>query len=213
MGLVGVIWYKTISERFPGKHHKIFADNKNIVQIKTDQLLKSGVEHVFISTNDTNVQNTDKVTYIKRDEKYCNNTLKYPLILKEIFDSIPVSENQDTVITFSCCPLFSRYDEMYDEYLKSNTNQIAVHPSTHFYLDVNKRPINFNFGMWHSVSQDIDPVYLFPYAGTMCKMKDLLEVYYVIPINFNYFNINQFEAIDIDYEEEFRVAQEVYKWM
>ena len=44
-------------------------------------------------------------------------------------------------------------------------------------------------------------------------MKDLLEVYYVIPINFNYFNINQFEAIDIDYEEEFRVAQEVYKWM
>lgn len=211
MGYIGVIKYKTVSERFPGKHTRIFANNKNLVEIKIDQLLSSGVEHIFISTDDENVHNTENVTYIKRDKKYCNNTTKLSIVLKEVYSSIPVSPNQDIIYTLSCCPLFSRYDEMYDEYLKSNTNQIAVHPSTHYYLDVNKRPINFNFGMWHSYSQGIDPIYMYPYAGTLCKMSDLIEVNYHIPTTFNYFSMNQFEAIDIDYEEEFKLAQELYK--
>ena len=43
-------------------------------------------------------------------------------------------------------------------------------------------------------------------------MKDLLEVNYHFPVTFDYFTINQFEAIDIDYEEEFKIAQEIYKW-
>ena len=133
-------------------------------------------------------------------------------MLKEVYGSIPVNDDQDVIYTLSCCPLFHRYDEMYNKYLKSNKNQIAVHASTHYYLDVNKRPINFNFGMWHSYSQGIDPIFLYPYAGTVCKMKDLLEVNYHIPVDFDYFTINQFEAIDIDYEEEFKIAQEIYKW-
>ena len=65
--------------------------------------------------------------------------------------------------------------------------------------------------MWHSYSQGIDPIYMYPYAGTLCKMSDLMEVNYHIPTTFNYFNMNQFEAIDIDYEEEFKLAQELYK--
>ena len=212
MGCIGIIKYKTVSERFPGKHTKIFANNKNLVEIKIDQLLKSGVEHIYISTDDESVTNTENVTYIKRDKKYCNNTTKLSIVLKEVYGSIPVNDDQDVIYTLSCCPLFHRYDEMYNKYLKSNKNQIAVHASTHYYLDVNKRPINFNFGMWHSYSQGIDPIFLYPYAGTVCKMKDLLEVNYHIPVDFDYFTINQFEAIDIDYEEEFKIAQEIYKW-
>ena len=212
MGCIGVIKYKTVSERFPGKHTQIFANNKNLVEIKIDQLLKSGIEHIYVSTDDENVHNTENVTYIKRDKRFCNNTTKLSIVLKEVYGSIPVDGDQDVIYTLSCCPLFSRYDEMYNEYLKSNTNQIAVHASTHYYLDVNKRPINFNFGMWHSYSQGIDPIFLYPYAGTVCKMKDLLEVNYHFPVTFDYFTINQFEAIDIDYEEEFKIAQEIYKW-
>tara|TARA_B100000131_G_scaffold60361_1_gene55983 strand:- start:437 stop:1078 length:642 start_codon:yes stop_codon:yes gene_type:complete len=212
MGCIGVIKYKTVSERFPGKHTRVFANDKNLVEIKIEQLLKSGVEHIYISTDDESVTNTENVTYIKRDKKYCNNTTKLSIVLKEVYGSIPVNDDQDVIYTLSCCPLFHRYDEMYNKYLKSNKNQIAVHASTHYYLDVNKRPINFNFGMWHSYSQGIDPIFLYPYAGTVCKMKDLLEVNYHIPVDFDYFTINQFEAIDIDYEEEFKIAQEIYKW-
>ena len=51
---------------------------------------------------------------------------------------------------------------------------------------------------------------MFPYAGTVCKMKDLREAKYMIPMEFEYFNMNQFEAIDIDELEEFELAQALY---
>jgi len=70
--------------------------------------------------------------------------------------------------------------------------------------------IYFNFGLWHPYSQGIDPVYMFPYAGTVCKMKDLRKVNYMIPQEFDYFNLNQFEAIDIDTQEEFEMAKHIY---
>jgi CMP-N-acetylneuraminic acid synthetase len=51
---------------------------------------------------------------------------------------------------------------------------------------------------------------MFPYAGTVCKMRDLREANYMIPLEFEYFNMNQFEAIDIDEQEEFELAQVLY---
>ena len=99
---------------------------------------------------------------------------------------------------------------MYSKYIKNQKTQIAVLPSTHYFLDNNKRPINFNFGLWHTYSQGIDPVYMFPYAGTVCKMQDLRKVNYMIPQSYDYFELNQFEAIDIDTKQEFEMAQKLY---
>ena len=50
------------STRCPGKHHREFHNGKSIVEIKVEQLLASGAEHVYISTDDSNVINTDNVT-------------------------------------------------------------------------------------------------------------------------------------------------------
>lgn len=210
MGFVGVTNYKKSSERLPKKHHKEFFDGKSLVQVKLDQLFAAGAEHVFVSTDDTEVENTENVTYVPRDEEYCNNVTRFSYVLERIYNDVPVDDDQNIIYTFVCCPLFKRYDEMYREYLRSGKNQIAVHNSTHYFLDVNKRPVNFSFGLWHPYSQGIDPVYMFPYAGTVCKMRDLREVNYMIPLEFEYFNLNQFEAIDIDEHEEFELARVLY---
>lgn len=210
MGFVGITNYKKQSERLPNKHHKEFVNGKTLVDIKLEQLLSAGAEHIFVSTDDLNVKNTDKISYINRTEKYCNNKLEFSSVLEEIFSSIPIDDNIDIIYTFVCCPLFNRYRELYEQYKINNKNQIVVHPSSHYYLDINKRPINFNFGLWHTYSQGIDPVYMFPYAGTACTMGELRKVNYMIPQQFEYFEINQFEAIDIDTQEEFEIAQRIY---
>lgn len=210
MGFVGVTNYKKSSDRLPGKHHKEFFDGKSLVQVKLDQLFAAGAEHVFVSTDDLEVQNTENVTYVPRDEEYCNNVTRFSYVLERIYNDVPVDDDQNVIYTFVCCPLFKRYDEMYTQYLRSGKNQIAVYKSTHYFLDVNKRPINFNFGLWHPYSQGIDPVYMFPYAGTACKMRDLRQVNYMIPLEFEYFDLNQFEAIDIDEHEEFELARSLY---
>ena len=210
MGFVGLTNYKKNSERFPNKHHITFADNKTLVHLKIEQLQKAGAEHVYVSTDDKNVISTENITYVPRDEKYCNNITQFSSVLQEIYNTVPIDNSQDVIYTFTCCPLFSRYKEMYSKYIKNQKNQIAVHPSTHYFLDNNKRPINFNFGLWHTYSQGIDPVYMFPYAGTVCKMEDLRKVNYMIPQSYDYFELNQFEAIDIDTKQEFEMAQKLY---
>lgn len=211
MGFVGVTNYKVISERLPGKHHIDFYQGESLVDIKIRQLLENGADHVYVNTNDRDVSNQDRVTFIQRDEKYCNNTMHFSHVLREIFHNVPVDDKQDVIYTFTCCPLFNRYQEMYQQYLTTEKNHIAVNSQTHYYLDVNKRPINFTFGMWHPYSQNIDPVYMFPYAGTVCQIGALREVNYMIPMEFEYFPLNQIEAIDIDTPEEFELAQTLYK--
>ena len=211
MGFIGLTNYKKSSERLEDKHHKKFINNKSLVEIKIDQLINAGAEHVYISTDDKEVKNTDKITFLDRNKKFCNNVTNFSDVLKEIFNSYPVNDDKDIIFTFTCCPLFNQYKEMYDKYLKSKSNQIAVYPSAHYFLDIKKRPINFNFGLWHSYSQGLDPVYMFPYAGTTCKLGDLRKVNYMIPQEFEYFKLNQFESIDIDTKEEFEMAQWLYK--
>lgn len=211
MGFVGITNYKVDSERLPRKHLMEFADGKSLVDIKLEQLFSSGAEHVYVSTDDEDVQNTENVTFLKRSTEYCNNVTRFSYVLEEIFNSVPVSDHQDVIYTFVCCPLFKRYADIYNAYLNSGKNQIAVHDSTHYYLDVNKRPINFSFGLWHPYSQSIDPIFMFPYAGTVCKLGELREAKYMIPKDFEYFKVNQFEAIDIDVIEEFELAQKLYK--
>lgn len=211
MGFIGLTNYKKSSERLKDKHHKKFFNNKSLVEIKIDQLLNAGAEHVYISTDDENVKNSDKVTFLGRDKEFCNNVTNFSDVLKEIFNSYPVKDDEDVIFTFTCCPMFNRYNDMYENFLKNKSNQIAVYPSSHYFLDIKKRPINFNFGLWHSYSQGLDPIYMFPYAGTTCKMRDLRTVNYMIPQKFEYFPLNQFESIDIDTKEEFEMAQWLYK--
>ena len=211
MGFVGLTNYKNSSERLPNKHNEKFYNNKSLVEIKIDQLLNAGAEHVYISTDDEDVKNKDKVTYLGRDKKFCNNVSNFSDVLREMYNSYPVDDEKDVIYTFTCCPLFNRYKEMYEQFIQTKSNQIAVYPSSHYFLDVKKRPVNFNFGLWHSYSQGLDPIYMFPYAGTVCKMKDLRKVNYMIPQQFEYFSLNQFESIDIDTKEEFELAQWLYK--
>lgn len=211
MGFIAVTHYKKTSERFPGKHHTEFADGKTLVDIKIEQYLAAGAEHVYISTDDPNVKNTEHVTYIKRDSSFCNNKIEFSYVLEEVYNSVPVSDEQHVIYSLVCCPLFNRYAELYETYKTTGRNQLAVQPSVHYWLGANKKPVNFQFGLWMSYSQSIDPIYLYPYAGTATTMGELRKVKFMIPQQYDYFHINQFESVDIDTREDFEFAQKLYE--
>lgn len=213
MSLVCITLYKVPSTRCPNKHHKNFYNNKTLVQIKIEQLLNAGVNHIYISTNDSNVKNTKNVTYIQREEKFCNETeTTFLEVVNEILNSVPISNDTDVLWTLLMNPLFARYDEMYKRYQTTNRNQFAVYPSKHFYLNKNKVGMNFMFGHWQSYSQGIEPMYQMPNCGTIAKLKDFKETGYFVPANYDFFEIETFENMDIDTEEEFEVAQLLYEW-
>lgn len=213
MSFVAITNYKMISTRYPGKHHTPFYENKTLVDIKIEQLLGAGAEHVFVSTNDPNVRNSDYVSYIPREEKFCDESVtRFDEVMAEIYRTVPIDANQTAVFTFTMCPLFDRYDEMYSKFVETGNNQLAVYPAKHYFMDTNKRGINFMPGMWHPYSQGIEPVYQLPYCGLMAPMRDLRECGYTLTREFDYFEISTFENMDIDTREEFEVAQMIYKW-
>lgn len=213
MSFIAITNYKMHSTRCPGKHHREFFEGKTLVDIKIEQLQKAGAEHIYISTNDHNVSNTENITYIKRPEKYCDEKLTpFNEVMQEIYDSIPVGNDVNAIFTFTMCPLFDRYAQMYKQYESTGRNQLAVYPSRHYYLDVNKRGANFMFGAWHPYSQGIDPMYQLPYCGVLATMGDHRKAGYTVPLDFDYFEIETFENLDIDTEEEFEVGQMLYRW-
>jgi len=215
MSWVAMTMYKMYSSRCPNKHHRDFYNGETLVDIKLEQFLRCGADHVYVSTNDPSVKNTDHITYIQREEHLCDeqNGPPWPIVMKHIYESLPVSD--DTLVNYSntMVPLFDRYDEMYQRYMETGNNQLVVHPHKHFYMNHEKIGINFMPGHYHAYSQELKPVYQLPWAGILAPLGDTKAVDgYPIPRKFDYFPCTMSEHIDIDTEEEFELAQLMYKW-
>ena len=72
MRTVAVIPVKETSERVPSKNFKSFSDEKSLLDILLEKLLKLEIlDHIYISTNkkDINVSH-DKITVLEREVEY-----------------------------------------------------------------------------------------------------------------------------------------------
>ena len=212
MSFIGITLYKIPSKRCPYKHHAEFADGKTLVDIKIEQMLQSGAEHVYVSTNDPSVKNQNSVTYLKRPDALCDeNSISWGESLRYIYNSVPINDEQLVVFGTSMVPIFARYKEMVDTYNKNKIPLVTVHPSKHYYMTHDKRGANFSFGHWHSYSQTMNPMYQLCYA-TVSPIGKLRETGYTFPKVFDYFELDFMESLDIDTEEEFKLGQLLYKW-
>ena len=211
MKWTAITHYKAESERLPSTHHREFHKGQTLVDLKISQLIHSGVDHIYCSTDDETVDDDEWVTYIHRDSHFCNNVTPFTEVLEEIYQSIPLPDDEVVCYTTTCTPLFSRYDELFTAYCQWKVNQAAVYPSVHNWLDVNRRPANFDYGIWYQYSQDRLAMYQLPHCGVMATLGDFRKSNFVLPQKFDYFEIDFFESIDIDTLEEFELAQYIYE--
>lgn len=201
------------SNRCPNKHKLEFYNGKTLVDLKLEQMLDSGCDHVYVSTDDHNAVSTDNVTYLQRPNELCDESVSsWYQVLSYIYNEIPISNDEIALFTTTMCPLFSRYDEMYDEYKKTKVAQLAVHPSKHYYMNNDKNGANFSFGQWHGYSQGLKPMYQISTSGVVAPIGELRETGYSFPLQFEYFPMAVSENLDIDTEEEFEMAQVLYQW-
>ena len=86
---------------------------------------------------------------------------------------------------------------------------MVVRPFKHFLLNYKFKPDNFNAGAWHPYSQDLDPKFTVTILGVTTQQT--MEKYrYVFGPNAKPFIANQL-YVDIDTEEEFKIAQILWK--
>ncbi len=218
MRIVAVIPVKEISERVKRKNLKKFFKNDSLLEILINKLKKiKEISKIYISSNSKEIKKISakyKCEYIERNIKYCNNVVPWSEVIYEVAKSIP--EKEDTILMWchTTTPLFNSYREaikIFKNKKFNNDGLVSVEKFNRFIVTQNKIPLNYAWGVWHPYSQDLQNLYSITGALFMMKLKQFKTNRYVISKNPYYLETKKFEGIDIDTEDEFKLAQFIYK--
>ena len=214
--VVAVIPVKNISERVPNKNFRSFTpDGLSLLDLLISRLTKVNmIDHVYISTDkkDLNPMINDKVSIIHRDKKFCNNVTPWSDVIFNVVSSLPESDNSIIMWCHTTSPLFGDYEKALKKYYQlikdeSFNSLVTVEKSKEFIIDESGRAWNYNFGIWHKYSQELPNLYKVTGSLFINKLSEMKRMRYVINTRPILFEIEPFEALDIDTIWQFKLAQ------
>ncbi len=219
MNFFAVIPVKYISERVKSKNFRKFYNNKSLLDILLDKLIKiKSISKIYISTDNEklklNNQYTKKrIEIIKRDKKYCNNKTPWSDVIHNVVSNIPINNNDNLMWCHTTTPLFDDYEIALRQY-KKNTKYnglVAVSKINEFLIGENKIPLNYSWGNWHKYSQDMPNTYAISGALFISKKREFLRNRYVISTKPDFYVASSFSSLDIDNSYDFELAKYLYK--
>lgn len=207
---------KTNSERLENKNLRPFIENESLFDIKAKQLLQVfNPEDIYVSSENLNVEKIVKkygFNFHLRDISLTQKDARENQIVKSITDAIE-DKTSDVMWVQVTQPLFNEFQEIIDiwENINNSYDSLAVVKKiSHHILDSKGNPVNFNFGYWHKVSQDLPKLYEVTWSAFIMKREMLNEAYYQIGRN-PYLYKTEAPLIDINNHVEFEAAQILYK--
>lgn len=206
---------KTNSERVPNKNLRPFIDGKSLFDIKAEQLLKVfAPEDVYVSSENPDVEKIVKkygFNFHLRDISLTKSTAKENQIVSSIVNAIP--EKPDIMWCQVTQPLFNEFEQLLNIYenLDEKYDSITVVKKiSHHILDANANPVNFNFGYWHKISQDLPKLYEVTWSAFIMKREMLEQAWYQIGRTPYLYETNA-PLVDINDLQEFETASVLYK--
>lgn len=212
-----IIPVKHNSERVKSKNFRGFHDGKSLLEIKIDQIRKSGLcEKIYISSNSPDAERMAgelEVGFVRRDDALCNNIVPWSDVVVGILEGMPIPNEAGVLWCHVTSPLFSNFEGMVNALKgQSEFDSVAtVTPYKHFFLNPDHIPINFRIGPWHAYTQNTKPLYLLNFAAFLARKSTMIKNRYVFGDNPHFFNVSHLEGQDIDTIEEFEIASQLYK--
>ena len=216
---VALIPVREGSKRVKKKNFRKFYENKSIFDIKIEQLKKCKlISEIYVSSDSKRVEKLckeKKVKFLKRETKYCNDHRSYPW--SEIHNSIlnKIPGNPYVAWCLTTAPTFSRFDQAIKEFKKKEKTYdslVGVLPSKNFILKKNGFPDNFNPGVWHPYSQELETSYFITGSIFLGEKNNMLKWSYWFGRKPLLFKLNKIEAIDIDEIQDFNLAKKIYEY-
>jgi len=217
MNLKVIIPLKTNSERIKNKNLRLFYNNQSLFDIKANQLLKvfKGKD-ILVSSENPEVEKLCEnygFQFHLRDEKLTKTDAKENEIVKNLVEAIDDKE-ADILWVQVTQPIFSEFSEIIKIWEKEKQNYdslVVVKKVKHHLLNEKGNPINFNFGYWHKISQDLDDLYEITWSAFVMSRRLLNETYYQIGRKPYLYETNK-PLIDINTIEEFELAKVIYSY-
>jgi len=210
-----IVPLQTCSTRVHNKNLRDFVHGKSLFDIKSSQLLKAfDPKKVFISSESPSVEEKVKkygFNFLLRDKAYTGNEVKQPDLIEHILKDIP-DDQDDIGWAQVTTPMFDDFHKCLSTWdkVKSDYDSLVVVRKVNHVISEDNIPINFNFGYWHRVSQDLCKLYEVAWSFFIIKRQTFNECKYHIGYN-PYKYVCNFLNVDIDTEEDFKESQRAYQ--
>ena len=215
---VALIPVREGSNRVKKKNFRSFFKSQSIFDIKVQQLKSSElINDIYVSSDSKRVKNLCKkknIKFLKREAKYCKDHI-YPW--HEIHNSILKKIPGDPYVAWclTTAPTFLRFDQAIKEFKKNEKNfdsLVGVLPAKNFVLNEKGVPDNFNPGIWHPYSQELEKKYYITGSIFLAKKSNMMKWRYWFGKKPLLFKLKKIEAIDIDEPEDFNLAKRIYSY-
>lgn len=205
---------KTNSERIPNKNLRPFYNGESLFDIKAKQLLKVfAPEDVYVSSENPAVEKIVQrygFNFHLRDIELTKSTARENQIVKAVTDAI--EGKPDIMWAQVTQPLFNEFQKIVDiwnELDDSYDSLAVVKKISHHILDERGNPVNFNFGYWHKISQELPKLYEVTWSAFIMKREFLEQAYYQIGRT-PYLYETSMHLVDINDMKEFEAASILY---
>jgi CMP-N-acetylneuraminic acid synthetase len=217
-----VIPVKHHSERVENKNFRPFLDDKSLLDLKVEQLQKSGVyTDIFISSDSGRAGDCAKkygIQLLERSRRFCDNLTPWSEVIVEVISKLPIEDSDAVSWCHVTSPLFydfahaaSKFDALSDASVPKYNGLFAVARLNRFLLNSKYRPVNYAWGQWHPYSQDLEPYYFVTGSLFMARKRDFLDARYVITSRPYALEVSEKEAVDVDTELDFKIASMLVK--
>ena len=215
--VVALIPVREGSNRVKEKNFRDFADNESLLTLKIKQLKESNsFSNIYVSSDSPRAKEIalkNGVEFLERPTELCQADATWFDVTNYILESVP--GNPIAAWTMVTAPLFTRYKDAIETFLKKReegyNSLFTVEAHKEYYLNEKGRPVNCNFGFWHSYTQQLETFYSITGSLYVAQKSDQLKWNYWIGTKYFLYEISKFESIDVDTMEDFEFAQQLYK--
>lgn len=212
------------SQRVINKSTRQFSDLKGgLLELKLSQLLKSSrIEQIVLSTNDEEAINIaiaipdiqNKLRVIQRPDELCLDTTP----LSKLIEYVPSIVNSGHILWGHVTTPFVNeidYDRIIDQYFveleRGFDSLLTVCPFQNFLLNEKGKVFNTNSNefKWPR-TQDLPTLYEVNHAVFLAPRRIYLEKKNRLGDNPSMFHMDKIKSWDIDWEEDFTVAEAIY---
>ncbi|THF57660.1 glycosyltransferase family protein [Pseudothauera rhizosphaerae] len=210
-----VIPLQTCSTRIPRKNIRPFYKDDSLFDIKAKQILAfEAPENVYVSSESEEVcALCDKYGFhfMPRDPALTGNKVFQPDLVKALTDPIPGDDDIMWIQVTS--PLFNQFTEALEVWEKVRDEYdslVAVKPFKGHLLDEKGNPVNYAFGYWHKVSQELPKLHSVLWSLFILKRATVNRFHYHIGVKPYLFETHGM-VVDIDYHDDFELASLIYE--
>jgi N-acylneuraminate cytidylyltransferase len=213
--LKAIVPVKCNSERLENKNFREFCDGNSLFDIRMKRLLKVlPPEDIYVSSENPEVEERAAqygVRFLLRDVVLTFNHTPMADVITRIVSEVPGDD--DIMWAQVTEPFFSDFEHCLHAWQTRRhmcDSLVVVKKFKNFILDEDGRPVNFHFGQWHRSSQMLPTWYLLPFTLLIAKREAVFRCSYYIGTNPHLYEYDG-TLVDIDNEEDFMVAQSIFK--